>query len=70
MLFNSAAALFCSFDVSPSVAKGFIRSGGKIHFEVPTEPTPSLKWQEIINTEFIHKCHFQSTDLHVVLSFT
>lgn len=43
MLFNSAVALFSSLDVSPSAAKGFIRSGGKIHFEVPTEPTPSLK---------------------------
>jgi len=43
VLFISAVALFSSLDVSPSAAKGFIRSGGKIHFEVPTEPTPSLK---------------------------
>ena len=42
MLFNSAVALVSAFDVSPSVAKGFFRSCGKIHFEVPTDPAPSL----------------------------
>ena len=59
MLFNSAVALFSCLDVSPSGAKGFILSGGKIHFDVPTEPTPSLKWREMDKNQHWISSHTQ-----------
>ena len=40
----SAPTTFSTFSgFSLSMGQGFFLSWGKIHFEVPTEPTPSLK---------------------------